>query len=69
MKEHSGYQTKENTTRLQAINDALWYHSDPQCNVQGPFRGEEMRQWLEAGYFKGNLPISQSVNGPFKKLS
>jgi len=37
MKEHSGYQTKENTTRLLAINDALWYYSDPQFNVQGPF--------------------------------
>ena len=28
-----------------------------------------MRQWLEAGYFKGDLPISQNQNGPFKTLS
>lgn len=27
-----------------------------------------MRQWLEAGYFKGDLPISQNKNGPFKTL-
>jgi hypothetical protein len=35
---------------------------------QGPFRGEEMRQWLEAGYFKGDLPISQQPSGPFFPL-
>jgi hypothetical protein len=28
-----------------------------------------MRQWLEAGYFKGDLPISQSPTGPFHALS
>lgn len=28
-----------------------------------------MRQWLEAGYFKGDLPISQQTNGPFIPLS
>ncbi|KAL3924439.1 MAG: hypothetical protein SGILL_001050 [Bacillariaceae sp.] len=37
--------------------------------LQGPFRGEEMRQWLEAGYFKGDLPISQVSSGPFHPLS
>eukprot|EP00529_Nitzschia_sp_RCC80_P003590 CAMPEP_0113513930 /NCGR_PEP_ID=MMETSP0014_2-20120614/40133_1 /TAXON_ID=2857 /ORGANISM="Nitzschia sp." /LENGTH=1130 /DNA_ID=CAMNT_0000410383 /DNA_START=105 /DNA_END=3497 /DNA_ORIENTATION=+ /assembly_acc=CAM_ASM_000159 len=49
--------------------DAPWFYSDPQNNIQGPFRGEEMRQWLEAGYFKGDLPISQASNGPFHPLS
>ncbi len=28
-----------------------------------------MRQWLEAGYFKGNLPISQDPKGQFRPLS
>ena len=28
-----------------------------------------MRQWLEAGYFKGDLPISQLPSGPFHQLS
>ena len=28
-----------------------------------------MRQWLEAGYFKGDLPISQTASGPFHPLS
>jgi PERQ amino acid-rich with GYF domain-containing protein len=28
-----------------------------------------MRQWLEAGYFKGDLPISQASSGPFHPLS
>mmetsp|Transcript_10936 Transcript_10936/g.31744 ORF Transcript_10936/g.31744 Transcript_10936/m.31744 type:complete len:1115 (+) Transcript_10936:384-3728(+) len=68
---------EEAKARLQAQNqltasikrDAPWYYSDPQNNIQGPFRGEEMRQWLEAGYFKGDLPISQLPNGPFHQLS
>lgn len=49
--------------------NASWFYSDPQGNVQGPFRGEEMRQWLEAGYFKGDLPISQKTTGQFIPLS
>ena len=28
-----------------------------------------MRQWLEAGYFKGDLPISQDPKGPYRTLS
>ena len=28
-----------------------------------------MRQWLAAGYFKGDLPISQNQNGGFRPLS
>jgi len=51
------------------VTDAPWYYADPQGNVQGPFKGNEMRQWLEAGYFKGDLPISQNQNGGFRKLS
>ena len=27
-----------------------------------------MRQWLEAGYFKGDLPINQNPSGPFHQL-
>jgi len=50
------------------ITDAPWYYADPQGNIQGPFGGEEMRQWLDAGYFKGDLPISQSSGGPFRTL-
>eukprot|EP00934_Nitzschia_sp_Nitz4_P002864 Nitzschia sp. Nitz4//scaffold22_size323478//313194//316554//NITZ4_000596-RA/size323478-processed-gene-0.430-mRNA-1//1//CDS//3329543204//2854//frame0 len=46
-----------------------WFYSDPQKNIQGPFSGEEMRQWLEAGYFKGDLPISQQSSGPFYQLA
>lgn len=53
----------------QIIPDAPWFYSDPSKNIQGPFRGEEMRQWLEAGYFKGDLPISQNPAGPFRPLA
>lgn len=59
----------EERARNVAITAAPWYYADPQRNIQGPFSGEEMRQWLEAGYFKGDLPISQNQNGPFKTLS
>ena len=48
--------------------DDPWYYSDPQGNIQGPFKAHEMRQWLEAGYFKGDLPISQQQTGPFRPL-
>jgi len=51
------------------VPDAPWFYADPQNNIQGPFKGEEMRQWLEAGYFKGDLPISQDPNGRFRPLS
>ena len=27
-----------------------------------------MRQWLDAGYFKGDLPVSQNPSGPFRSL-
>jgi len=67
---------EEEKARMEAQNrlivsmkqDDPWYYSDPQNNIQGPFRGEEMRQWLEAGYFKGDLPISQIPSGPFHQL-
>lgn len=51
------------------ITNDPWFYADPQGNVQGPFGGEEMRQWLEAGYFKGDLPISQNPEGSFRPLS
>jgi hypothetical protein len=54
---------------IPVVADAPWFYSDPQRNIQGPFRGEEMRQWLEAGYFKGDLPICQQPTGPFHPLA
>lgn len=53
---------------ISIVADAPWYYSDPQGNIQGPFRANEMRQWLEAGYFKGDLPVSQNQSGPFRPL-
>ncbi len=49
--------------------NAPWFYADPQGNIQGPFGGDEMKQWLEAGYFKGDLPISQNNSGPFRPLA
>jgi len=62
-------QEKHKQQAALTITNAPWYYADPQGNIQGPFGGEEMRQWLEAGYFKGDLPISQNINGPFRTLS
>lgn len=45
-----------------------WFYRDPQNNIQGPFGGKEMQQWLQAGYFSGELPISQMHQGPFRPL-
>jgi len=50
------------------IPNAPWFYTDPNGQVQGPFGGNEMRQWLEAGYFKGDLPISQNPNASFRAL-
>ena len=62
-------QQAQSISALPPVTDAPWYYADPQGNIQGPFRGGEMRQWLEAGYFKGDLPISQNPAGPFRALS
>lgn len=55
--------------RPKVASTAPWYYADPQGNIQGPFGGDEMRQWLDGGYFKDDLPISQNVQGPFRALS
>ena len=48
---------------------APWFYVDPQGIIQGPFGGDEMRQWLEAVFFMGDLLISQSCRGPFRTLN
>jgi len=55
--------------QVKIIPNAPWFYADPQGNIQGPFGGDEMKQWLEAGYFKGDLPISQNNGGPFRPLA
>ncbi|KAL3762335.1 hypothetical protein ACHAWU_003840 [Discostella pseudostelligera] len=60
---------KQERLSLSVVPNAPWFYADPQGNIQGPFSWDEMRQWLEAGYFKGDLPISQSRTGPFLALN
>ena len=77
MEEEQKQQTASEALRQKQTQETLpvivpgapWYYSDPQQNIQGPFRGEEMRQWYDAGYFKGDLPVSQDAGGPFRLLS
>ena len=68
-KAESMARAEEEKQQLLVVTDAPWFYADPQGNIQGPFGGDEMRQWLEAGYFKGDLPISQSRGGPFRALT
>ena len=60
---------KQERLSLSVVPNAPWFYADPQGNIQGPFSWDEMRQWLEAGYFKSDLPISQSRSGPFRALN
>lgn len=62
-------QQQQQHQRPTVSTNAPWYYADPQGNIQGPFGGDEMRQWLDGGYFKEDLPISQSPQGPFRALS
>jgi len=50
------------------VTNASWYYVNPQGIIQGPLNGVVMHQWLEAGYFKSDTPISQSNSGPFLPL-
>lgn len=66
---YSDPQNNVQVSHLSAAFFSLFYIIELTVFVKGPFRGEEMRQWLEAGYFKGDLPISQQPTGPFQQLS
>ncbi len=65
----SVYQHQQQQQRPKVSSKSPWYYADPQGNIQGPFGGDEMRQWLDGGYFKEDLPISQNSQGPFRALS
>jgi hypothetical protein len=56
-------------TNMNDIHNGPWYYVDPQHKIQGPFRGDEIRDWLDAGYFRLDLPLSQTLSGPFHPLS
>ena len=45
-----------------------WLYLDPQQVVQGPFATAEMRNWLEFGYFKINLPVKLETWSRFHAL-
>ncbi|GBG24893.1 GRB10-interacting GYF protein 2 [Hondaea fermentalgiana] len=46
-----------------------WFYRDPQGNVQGPFKSEEMREWLQHGYFNPDLLVRRGHgNDPFAPL-
>eukprot|EP01035_Chromulina_nebulosa_P019019 gene19019-24839_t len=55
-----------NSTKL-ILED--WLYTDPQGNVQGPFSIENMRSWLEAGYFTPDLPVKMRHWSSFYPLA
>ncbi|EME30900.1 hypothetical protein Gasu2_24630 [Galdieria sulphuraria] len=46
----------------------VWYYRDPQNDIQGPFSLIQLKQWLEAGYYDGTLPICESGSDSFQSL-
>jgi len=45
-------------------DEPQWYYQDLNTEVQGPFRPSDMRQWLEGGYFREDLPIRHESAPP-----
>jgi len=62
-------QASQSTSKSNSVGNDLWYYVDQQDNTQGPFADVQMRQWLDAGYFKGDLQIRQNPKEPFQSLS
>lgn len=45
-----------------------WYFKDKRGDTQGPFSTGEMREWYVAGYFKGDLLVTDSLQKGFNAL-
>lgn len=52
-------------------DEPQWFYRDLEHKTQGPFRPSDMRQWLESGYFREDLPIRHiaSPAGTFVALA
>ena len=77
--EESGASTDGNTTgdrenydvgaRLYTYDDAgKWYYKDQNDVVQGPFHADDMRAWMDAGYFNSALYARIGNTGPYRLL-
>ena len=53
----------------QQVPPTTWFYTDPHGTVQGPFQSHEIRDWWTQGYFKDDLPISRTPQGPFLPLA
>jgi len=51
------------------MDSIRWSYLDPQGQVQGPFRHDEMLEWSTAGYFPNDLLIKRNIDGRFIPLS
>lgn len=71
--------TNQNTLKHQPVqsqqaNDNLliesfkWFYRDPQHNIQGPFSSEEMRDWMDNGYFTKDLLVKRGCDQVFSEL-
>jgi len=65
--------TPSGLVRVEAekLKQDTWLYMDPQGDTQGPFTRAEIIEWMEAGYFPGDLPMRHAGLPPevgFKAL-
>ena len=51
------------------IEESSWTYLDPQGQVQGPFKSDEMLEWCTAGYFPHDLMVQRNMDSNFTPLS
>ncbi|RXG67669.1 PERQ amino acid-rich with GYF domain-containing protein 2 [Armadillidium vulgare] len=49
-------------------HEELWYYTDPQGDIQGPFSSADMSAWCKAGYFKPSLLLRRECDDKFAQL-
>ncbi|XP_057189251.1 GRB10-interacting GYF protein 2 isoform X6 [Triplophysa rosa] len=57
-------------TALHTTHEAAfkWFYKDPQGEIQGPFKNQEMSEWFQAGYFTMTLQVKRGCDEMFQPL-
>ncbi len=59
---------QQQPTAIPSQQPVPWFYQDTQGQIQGPFSGQAMKSWLEAGYFAMDLPVRHGPVGEFIEL-
>jgi len=51
------------------LKDISWTYLDPQGQIQGPFKSDEMLEWCTAGYFPHDLMVRRDIDHKFTPLA